>query len=285
MTLIHAAEVTVHGTASAVSLLTVLPFIGGALLVLHVVRALRVSPAIASAWLQQRNLPQDQRTVLAVQAYLRRLRWSRVWSTALLIGVCAVSLLASAGWISFVSLPFLLSILVAEAFAPAPRRGRVRVALLVQRPRSFFAPRLALVAARIAIAVGAAMSLVGALVRDTSVLSTAAAVHGLVLLAGLVALELSLHTTVGRALPDRQPDLSVDTAMRVASSRAATAAGLMFGMFGLVFALGAVGVGDLLGRTASVVVGQTLMLATLAALAVALNLVQPLGSWSPKEGD
>ncbi|MCU1673245.1 MAG: hypothetical protein JWN77_1358 [Frankiales bacterium] len=281
MTFIHAAEVTVHGTASAVPLLSLLPVVGGGLLLLHVVRATRVSPATAAAWLRQRNLPQDQRTALAVEAYLRRLRWSRVWSTGLLIAVCAVSLFASAGWISFVSLPFLLSILAAEALAPAPRRGRVRVASLVQRPRSFFAPRLALTASRLAIAVGAGLSAVGALVRESS----AAAVHGLVLLTGLLALELSLHKTVSRALPDRQPDLSVDTAMRVASSRAATAAGLLFGMFGLAFALGAAGVSDLLGRSGSIVVGQTLTLTTLAALAVALNLVQPLASWSPREGE
>jgi hypothetical protein len=281
MTSIHAANVVHTGTARPVSMWLVLLVGGSGLLLVHVIRAARVGERTATDWMRRRNLPHEQRGVLDVVAYLRRLRWARVGSTVLLLVLCGVSLLATKAWVSFVSLPFLLSVLAAETLAPDPRRGRVRVAALDRRSRSFFAPPRVLGVARTAMAAAAALSFC-AVFRDAP-FGRLALVHGLVMAVGLIALETCLHQTSMRALPDRQPDVAVDTAMRVASARAATAAALVFGVLGLFLSVSFSGVlNGVAGDGASVAVGQVFTLVLLLAIGVSLALVQPLPSWQPR---
>lgn len=253
---------------------------GGGLLLTHVIRALRADNTRALGWLQSRGLHQDPRSVEATRRYLRRLRWSRVVTSGLLIGGCALAAAFMQSWISFVSLPFLLSVLLAESLAPDPRRGRLRSAGLQRRPRSFFAPRWPLLLARSAIAVGVVLSFLGA--SHGTRMTGHAVLHGVVLLAGAVALELCLGVISLRALPDREPDLSLDTAMRVSGARTATAAALVFGSFGLFLALGLAELGPTPRSTASIVTGQVVTLSMLAAAITAIVLVQPLRSWRPR---
>jgi hypothetical protein len=184
-------------------------------------------------------------------------------------------------WISFVSLPFMLSVLLAETLAPVPRRGRLRTAVLQRRPRSYFAPRWPLVIARASIIVGAGLSFSGA--AHSSRPSGAALVHGVVLAVGGCALEGCLRVISLRPLPDREPDLSLDTAMRVASARTATAAALVFGVFGLFLALGYAQLGPAPRSTANYVFSQLFTAGLMAAVITAIVLLQPLRSWRPRE--
>lgn len=259
--------------------LTLLVF-GGGLLLAHLVRAMRTGPAQAQEWLRQRGLRADARSAEAARRYLRRLRWSRVTVTGVLVAVCAVTVGLTRNWISFASLPFLLSVLLAEASAPAPRRGRIRTALLQRRPRSYFAPRAALTVARVSIGAGAALSLIAA--AHHSRLPGSPLLHAAVLLAGGCALETCLRVVSLRPLPDRQPDLSVDVAMRVASARTATAAGLLFGVFGLAVACAYARLAPGPGTAGGHVIGQVVTFGVLAAVVTAVLLLQPVRSWRPR---
>lgn len=261
-----------------------LPVLGGGLVLVHLIRARRADDQLAHRWLSERHLEQDTRSVDTALQYLRRLRWSRVVATLFLVAVCGVVAALSSGWVSFVSLPFLLSVLGAETLAPNPRRGRVRTASLERRSRSYFAPRLALAAARATILVATVLSVAG-IWAATSWAPGMAVMHGLVLLLGGVALELSLHAVSARALPDRNPDLALDTAMRVASARAATAAALVFGTFGLFLAVGLAGVAPPRNSAVAMAVSQVVNFGLLAAIGVAVALTRPLGSWTagPKQ--
>jgi hypothetical protein len=256
---------------------------GIALIVIHLVRALIVNRRTAERWMQQRGLETDERSAEQVRRHLLRLRWSRVMAAVALVVICSLSLAWARTAISFLSLPFLLSVLVAETLAPEPRRARLRVAGLRRRPPSYFAPVRALVATRIALAVGVVLSFAAGVVSDER-WQTSALVHGTVLLVGAVALEVCLSRISSRALPDRQPDLSVDSALRVASARAATAAGLVFGSVGLMLAATfAAATGSGPPSMSDLAIGQLAALAVLGAVAVALGLVQPLRSWHPRE--
>jgi hypothetical protein len=278
----HAAErvtrtVQVHPIPLWVTLLV----LGGGLLGFHVVRALLVSERTSRRWVQVRGLPDDPRTLATIRSYLARLRWSRVASTGLLILACAVAAMTSHGWISFASLPFVMSVLVTEALAPGPRRGRIRVAALDRRPRAYFAPVPALGVARAALILGIALSLIGVVTRSAST-SAPIALHAAVLIVGAIALEACLQRISARALPDRGPDLAVDTAMRVASARTATAAGLVFAVSGLAFAIPSGLLPSHVPSWLSVAMGQVLTLAFLVTIGVAIALVQPLTSWRPR---
>jgi hypothetical protein len=281
--MIH-SDVHVHqissGQAHSISFPMMLAVVGGAALAVHLVRAALVRDAAAAGWLRRRGLPQDARSIDLTVQYLLRLRWARVASTAVMLAVCGLALLLSNTWISFVSLPFLLSVLVAESLAPDPRRGRVRSASLERRARSYFAPILPLLLARTCILAAALLSVV-ALAWGTTTMVAPTAVHAAVMVVGGVALEACLHSVSTRALPDRNPDLALDTAMRVASARIASAAALLFGVFGLLLAVGAIRFSSPAGPW-SMVINQVMSLAMLAAVGAAIGLVQPLTSWRPR---
>jgi hypothetical protein len=278
----HTAErVTRSVQVHPIPLWVTLIVLGGGALGFHVVRALLVRERTSRRWVQVRGLPDDPRTLATITSYLARLRWSRVASTSLLILACTVAAMTSHGWISFASLPFVLSVLVAEALAPDPRRGRIRFAALDRRPRSYFAPVRALGVARGALAMGIVLSLIGLVTRSAS-RSAPIALHATVLIVGAISLEVCLQRISARALPDRGPDLAVDTAMRVASARTATAAGLVFAMSGLIFAIPSGLLPSHAPSWFSVAMGQVVTLAFVVTIGVAIALVQPLTSWRPR---
>lgn len=279
---VHRQTVVHSGEVHTLPPWLALVLLGGGTILFHVVRAVRVDSAVAGQWVLRRGLPADPRCTDLVQRYLERLRWSRVVSTVMLVLGCAASFRLASAFISFASLPVLLSIVAAEVLAPDPRRGRLRVAALQRRPRSFFAPLPALTFVRVVLAAAIVLSL-GAATVGTWPHPAVPWVHAGVMLVGAAALEGALQRISVRALPDRQPDLAVDTAMRVASARSSTAAGLLFGVFGLFAALSLSGVFPLVHhRTAAPVVGPVLNIALLGVLAVAITLIQPLASWKPR---
>jgi hypothetical protein len=274
-------QVVVSGQAHMVPAAVTFAVAAGVPLIIHLVRAVRLRDASAVGWLRRRGLADDPRCVELTLQYLLRLRWSRVISTVVMLVVCGVAILLSSTWVSFVSLPILLSVLVAEALAPDPRRGRLRTASLDRRARSFFAPLMPLRLARACIGAAALLSFVSAALETFPHVS-APLTHGAVMVAGGLALEACLRSVSTRALPDRNPDLALDTAMRVASARTASAAALVFGVLGLFlavsfaqFSLGHAG-------TWRYVLGQLMGLSVLAAVGVAIALVQPLTSWRPR---
>ena len=256
---------------------------GAALIAVHTTRAVATRRTTAVRWMARRGLDADERSIDHVRRHLLRLRWSRAVAAVALVAVCGLSLAWARTAVSFLSLPFLLSILAAEALVPEPRRARVRVAALHRRSRAYFAPPRAVLASRLALAVGLLLSLAAAAV-GTGRWQTTAFVHAVVLVVGAVALEACLARISTRPLPDRQPDLSVDTALRVASARSATAAGLLFGFFGLTLGLSLV-VAATPGPPswASFVLSQVLVYTLMGVAAVALALVQPLRAWHPHE--
>ena len=284
MSMTHVSTEIIRHTETGISpspWLTLAVF-GGGLLLGHAVRALLTNDAGAARWMRQRGLATDPRGVEATRQYLSRLRWSRVLTAGLLIVSCVLAAVFIGSWVSFVSLPFLLSVLVAETLAPAPRRGRVRTAVLQRRPRSYFAHRWPLLCARVAIGLGVLVSL-SAVLHGTWP-SGRAALHSVVMLTGGLALEACLAAVSLRPLPDREPDLSLDTAMRVASARTATAAALVFGTIGLVFAASFTQVGFRSSPSVvSYLVGQLINVSLFAAVITALVLLQPLRSWRPRE--
>src|SRR3954451_6325779 len=216
MSTVH-RTVVAHGQGHMLSPALTLAVVGGGLLAFHLGRALLVRESTAARWLRWRGLTQDPRSTELTVQYLLRLRWARAAATLLMIGVCALAAMLTKAWISFVSLPFLLSVLLAESLAPEPRRGRVRTASLERRTGSFFAPVLPLLISRLAIIVSVLLVAAALILRTSSQLGPLA-LHGAVLLVGLVALESCLLQVSRRALPDRNPDLALDTAMRVSSA-------------------------------------------------------------------
>jgi hypothetical protein len=270
--------VSVEGNSMSVP--AFLALTGGSVLLVHLARALVVSDATASRWLERRGLPADARSAAAVRSYVRRLRWSRLASTSLLIAACGIALSTGRFWVSFLSLPFLLSVLLAEVLAPEPRRGRLRFGLLERRPRDYVAPAPHARAVRVGLGAAFVISVSAAAAYER--LTVYLAAHAVVVVVGAAAYELGLARTAMRALPDRQPDLALDTAMRVASARTATAAALLFTTFGLLLPAAAF-LGELSPGVLSAMLGLAFYnLVPLAAMGCAVNLVQPLASWRPR---
>jgi hypothetical protein len=268
--------------SSPTSFGVVLAVLGGGVVGFHVLRALAVSTTTAGRWLSCRGLPTDPRSLDTVVRHLKRVRWARALSALGLVGVCGAAVALGQVWVSFFSLPFLVSVLVAEALAPEPRRGRVRAARLERRSRSYFGPPRHIAVVRVVLVTAA----IGAFVSATQVdrLTRYFVVHGIVVLVGAVAFEAALHRTATRALPDRQPDLMVDTAMRVASARTATAAGLAFGAFGWM--LSSTVLLDRVGEPLEplrIGLGLGAQVVVLLALALSISLLPPLTSWRPQE--
>lgn len=275
-------ELEVSGEVRSVSAGTTLLVVGGAVVGFHVLRALTVSTRTAGRWLSCRGLPTDPRSLDTVVRHLRRVRWARALSALGLVGVCGAAVALGQVWVSFFSLPFLVSVLVAEALAPEPRRGRVRAARLERRSRSYFGPARHIAVVRVVLVTAAVGAFVSATQLDRA--TRYLVVHGIVMVVGALAFEAALHRTATRALPDRQPDLMVDTAMRVASARTATAAGLVFGAFGWV--LSSTVLLDRVGEPLEplrIGLGIGAQVVVLLALALAISLLPPLTSWRPRE--
>jgi hypothetical protein len=196
-------------------------------------------------------------------------------STTVLGGASLILVLTTTLGFSFLSLPVLLSVLTAEVLAPEPRRGRLRTAMLSRRRRSYFAPAVALRTARLlmAAALGCALAAV------TQQPSGRWALHACVMASGALIMEISLERLTQRGLPDRLPDLPVDTAIRVASARSLTAAGLVFSTFGLLYGLSPVLTMLHIGHTGGLVLNQLLNLALPGIGIWATVLVSPKASW------
>ena len=253
--------------------------IGCVLLAVYVVRALRANDAAARRWLSARGLVADERLAGAVRDYLRRLRWARVAATALFVGLSAASVWAFQWQLGFITTPYLICILVAESLSPAPRRGRLRTAMVDHRSRSYFAPVLGLACARIALWSGAALALAApSLTFVHRAITAAALLHGALMVVAAVALEVSLGRITRRALPDRAPDLQIDTAIRVASARTATAAALAGGTYGFVLSLGLIGNPG----PAPILTNQLITLAMTASFGGVVALLVPLRVWQPR---
>ncbi len=272
----------IQGTSEVhpVGVLTVAA-VGAVVVAGHVLRAVVVRDTTAATWLGARLLPTDPRSVATVREHLRRLRWTRAFSSCALVAICAGTMAVHGVPVSFVSLPFLIAVLVAEVMAPEPRRARVISVAVEHRSPSYFAPGRALLVARTAMWSGVALSLLG--LTTSHLLRTASAVHAVVLVLGALAVESALIQVSRRGLPDRQPDLAVDTALRVASARAITAGALVFGTFGLFLGMSFARLGSAAGSEAvSLVVSEVLNVGLLASGITAFVLVQPLRSWSPR---
>lgn len=249
------------------------------LLAVHLVRAVSVGPETAVRWAAARSLILTPRLHEDLLAYLRRLRWGRVWCTAA-VGAVAISLVVvSEPPISFLGLPLLMAVVIVELLAPQPRRARTRVASLQQRPRSYFAPRRALRVVRVLLAAAVSLSTFGVTPFGTSYARERSLVHLLSLVAGWALLEYGLERLTRRGLCDRTDDAAMDYAMRVADARSLTASGLIFGAWGLFLSLGAV---PLMHTAPAAMVLSPFSGMLLPAVAVwAITLWQPLPSWAP----
>jgi hypothetical protein len=270
---VHHVSGTLHPVSFSATAL------GCVLLVVYVIRALMLNEKAARRWLAARGLVSDERNLAVVRRYLWRLRWSRVAATLIFVALGALSAWALHWPLGFVTTPYLLCILIAESLSPAPRRGRVRSASMQRRSRSYFAPVYALAWARCALWSGAVLGLTAPFLSTQSAHHLGAAVtHGALMLVAAIGLEVALDRLTRRALPDRTLDLQIDTALRVASARIATAAGLGGGMVGLLLSVGMAGQ----RLPASMVTGQVITLSMMAAAGVVIALLLPLRSWHPR---
>jgi hypothetical protein len=271
---------SVHGVSEVHSLNSLLTY-GGVLLVVlavHLTRALAVRPATARRWAAQRGLVLDERSQHEVERHLRRTHWGRFLGS-LVVGSASLTLMVL--WhtgISFLSLPLLVGVLIAELLVPEPRRGRVRAVVLQQRGSSYFAPATALIVTRALLLLGIAAT-TWTVVTRTDHRHPSLMPHLVVLLVGWAVLEVALRRIARRGLPDRADDLALDCVIRVADSRTLTAAGRVFATIGALVA--SVSTGSHLGRLGAQLVGQLIMYATVGAVIWAITLVQPLREWRP----
>lgn len=243
----------------------------------HLARALSVRPSSARRWSATRGLATEPRLLGLVEAHLRRLHWGRLAGTGLLGSVSLVLAWQSRPTISFLSLPLLVGVLLAELLVPGPRRGRVRTVVLQPRTTSYFAPRRALLVTRVLLLLGTALG-VGGLLGDGRQREMLLG-HVLVLLCGWAVLELALRRLTWRGLPDRHEDLALACAIRVSDARGLAAAGLVFSALGAL-----VSATPLLpepGGVGSGVLSALVPAAVLAVLGWAIALTQPLSSWRP----
>lgn len=270
---------SVHGVVTVHAVDPVL-WIGGllgAVLAVHLIRALAVSPATAQRWAVTRSLPPEPRTIGEVERHVRRLHWGRFLATALLGAVSLTLALLSRPTVSFASLPLFAGVLLAELLVPEPPRGRVRSAVLARRSTSYFAPGGALRVTRFFLLSGVLLGGWGVLAGlDTR---SSLLTHVVALILGSAVLELALRRLTMRGLPDWPDDLALDCAIRVADARSLTAAGLVFATIGCV--LSAVPVLQVLGQPGAAMFSALVPIAVSAVGVWALTLTQPLPSWQP----
>jgi len=255
--------------------------VGGALVLWHAVRAARTDEAGVRAWMRVRGLGALPRHVDEVGGHLRSIRWSRAAATAVALAV-SLAVLALAGTSTGVAtLPVLVASLFGQLVTEPPRRPRHRVAALGRREPGYFAPRAAVLAARALLLGGVALTAAGLVQPMSSAYRTQALVHLASCVVGLVAFELALRAISLRALPQASDDLAVACALRVADSRAAAAAGLLFGAFGTLMGLGFGVRADLAGPL-GYAVNQLVTLGMVAALVGAAVVASPQTSWRPR---
>jgi hypothetical protein len=272
---------SIHGSGEVHQLNVLVP-VGVALfglLTVHFVRAVTVRPQTAARWAAARSLTLTPRLQQDLLAYLYRLRWGRVWCTAAVGAVTVGLVLVSQPPISFLGLPLLMAVVIVETLAPQPRRARTRVASLQHRPRSYFAPQLALRVVRVLLVVAVSLSIFGTATLGTAFARRQSLVHLLSLTIGFALLECGLAQLTRRGLCDRTDDAALDCAMRVADARSLTATGLVFGGWGLFLSLGVVPVTHT--ATAAMVLSPMSGALIPAVAGWAIALWQPLASWSP----
>jgi hypothetical protein len=274
MTLIHRT-----GTGIEIGPILSVSALLGVVLVVHLTRALATSTSSAQRWAAKRSLALGPRTLGEVEQHLRRLHWGRFLGTAVLGAVSLTLALLSRPTISFVSLPLLLGVFVAELLVPAPRRGRVRSVVLQRRSSSYFAPAAALRVTRVLLVASVLLGGWGVLLDAGGVRASMIRTHVLALIIGFAVLELSLRQLTSRGLPDRSDDIALDCAIRVADARALTAAGLVFATIG--FVLAAIPALQALGSPGSTLFSVVVPIAVPALCVWALTLTQPLQAWRP----
>lgn len=277
------AEQFIRGTSSGFEVAGpwVLVVVAGSLIGFHLLRALAVDDGSATRWLAARSLEESPRAIAETRAHLRRLRVTRAWGAVLFL---ALSGLAAAFFqlpIGVLSAPYLIAVLGAELLAPRPRQGRTRTASLLRRPADFFAPRLAVRAARLLFLLAVSLS-TAALVLGHGPGQAKAALHLGLLLLGAATFESCLRVISRRGLPAATEDLRRDSALRVASSRSCTAAALTFSGAGALYAAA------LLVRTqpdawsGRIVLNQVGGWCVMALLVAVIRVAQPVFSWQPR---
>ena len=256
--------------------------LGAVLLVVHLVRLLRTSDSSAERWLLRRGFTPERRDVASVRTYLRRMALARLVGTLLFLGLSSLTLVTIQVPIGVAMAPYLLAVLVTEALSPDARHGRERQATLVPRPSDYFAPQRSVLLVRALLAVNlalGAMSYLGRAPLDGYV-------HLVVVLAGTLAFEGALRRISGRGLPEASGDRALDTAIRVASSRTVTAAGLLFAAVGWVYAY-ALGPTVLLAPASQSWQQQVFSIAVFwingTCVGLAIHLSQPLTAWRARE--
>jgi hypothetical protein len=275
------AQEVVESTTSSVRLWQV-PAIAGLLLfalptVVHAGRALAVRARSVDRWLAARGFEPSETNRAEVQRFLRRFRWTRAGASAVFFCIAAVLMTQLGVGIGLLTGPYLLALLVAEATAPAPPRGRTRSAALVARGRDYFAPYRSLWLARLLVAAAAVVAVAAA----PGAAARFALAHAAVMAAGLLTLEVALAVGARRALPEAGEALALETAMRVQAARTTIAAAAVFGAVGFWYSTLLLAVDDPLGgsRTVLSLLGPVLLH---VGLGVAISLAVPLRSWQPR---
>jgi hypothetical protein len=261
----------------------ILPLLVGglAVLVFHVVRALRVREQTARSWALRRGLDLGVTQVAGMEGYLRRGRWGRAAAALAFLGSSLTLTVTSGVSIGIVFAPYLLATMCSEVLAPTPQRGSARIARLAPRSATYFAPLWGAVFARVTLTVAIAVVLLRVVGLTSSGDPAAAAwAHLAVMMLGLATYETTLRAISRRGLPDTEADLQLDLAVRVNSARAATAAAVAYGTIGALWSLRLAGfdasVLPLLARSA---LGSLLPIAAVVAYA---SLVSPQASWTPR---
>jgi hypothetical protein len=243
----------------------------------HLLRLVQLNDAAAQRWLRARSFDPTPNQVRDVRAHLRRLRVSRVVGALVMLLLAGLSYWLAEVPIGVVSAPYLMSTLVAEVLAPRPRTPRERAASLAPRPAGYFAPRRAVVAGRVVLVLGTVLSAV-ALTRHGETRALAA-VHLAGTVAVLLLFERCLRVISDRGLPQASSDAQVDTALRVADSRLACAAALVYGAVGLSLAIAYSHVAA--WHPAGLVLDALLAVGQPALLVAVVLLVSPQRSWYP----
>lgn len=271
----------VHGSSAEVSGWVLLAATGLLLVAWHTARLLMLNDAAAVRWLRARSFDPSPNQVRDVYAHLRRLRLSRVVGALAMLVLAALSYWLVEVPIGVVSAPYLLSTLVAEVLAPRPRAPRERIASLQHRPAGYFAPRAAVLACRSLLLLGVLLTAVGLLTHGAG--RELVAVHLAGTVAVLLLFERCLRVISARGLPQAWSDVQLDTAMRVADSRLACAATLVYGTVGLSLAIAYSHASDTV--VTRIALDALMALGQPALLIAVILLVSPQRSWyPPREG-
>src|SRR5690242_151022 len=111
----------IHGTSYSVDPLLFTSVLLLVVLAFHLTRALQVRRSTAERWVARRGLVVDERSLAEVETHLRRTHWARCAGTLVVGAVSLTLVVLSHPSISFVSLPLLVGVLIAELMVPEPR--------------------------------------------------------------------------------------------------------------------------------------------------------------------